>query len=62
MTTCKTCKHWRSSPMNAHGFGACAHGKSYEYLPSQHSCKQFVTEDAKKLTKRLAWLKAKGVE
>lgn len=60
--TCQSCKNWKGGTMNAHGFGACANGKSYEFLPAQHSCPSFTPLEAPALAKRLAWLKNKKVK
>ena len=59
--SCATCVNWKNGPMNVHGFGACAHGPIYEFLPSRHTCTKEKPLEGRELARRTLWLKKKGV-
>lgn len=62
MTTCATCTHWKSGPLNQYGFGACAHGPSYTSYPMRHTCNRFAVAAAPVLAKRAAYNKTVGIQ
>jgi hypothetical protein len=59
--SCQSCAHWTKGPMSQYGLQACAHGKSYTYLPGNATCDRLERLSPDKLAKRMAWLKERGL-
>jgi hypothetical protein len=60
--TCSNCSHWKSGSMNEHGFGACAYGPSYTYLPMGGTCPKHQATTAAEQKKRQAYILKKGIK
>ena len=58
---CIDCINFKSGPMNAYGFGACALQRVYESFPMQHTCERFKPVTAAIAAKRAAFFAMRGV-